>query len=77
MLTGAYVAESRGLEDPGWLCKLPGRLMAHSWSWNPKVPVPEVAKHSEARTLATLGGVDDNSFIPGKGPSSPVDLSTK
>ena len=50
--------------------------MAHTWPWNPEVPVPGVAKHSEARTLATLGGVDDKSFIPGKGPSSPVDLST-
>lgn len=72
MCTGAYIAESHGFEDPGWVCKLPGRLMAHRWTWNPKLSVPGVAKHSEARTLATLGGGNDKGFIP----SSPVDLST-
>ena len=55
-------ADHIGLADPGKLCKLPEYLMAHAWSWTLEVPVPGVAKHS-ARTLATLDGGNDNSWV--------------
>lgn len=52
MRTGAHVAAARmdhmttpcidqvGLEDSGWLCKLPKCLVVHARLWNLKVPVP-------------------------------------
>lgn len=52
MRTGAHVAAARidhmttlridqvGLEDSGWLCKLPERLVVHARLWNLEVPVP-------------------------------------
>lgn len=51
-----------GLVDSGKLCKLSEYLMAHEWSWTLEVSVPGVAKHS-ARTLATLDGGNDNSWV--------------
>lgn len=38
-LTMRHVA-SLGLEGPGWLCKLPKRLIVHVRPWNPEVPAP-------------------------------------
>lgn len=70
MCTGAYIAVSHvdhvttlhtaivGLEDPGWLCKLPECLMAHARQWNQEVPALPVASHFPE--LATLGDGDDN-----------------
>lgn len=37
-VTMLYVGDV-GLEEPGWLCKLPKHLLAHVRPWNPEVPV--------------------------------------
>lgn len=63
MRTGAYVSVSCidhiRLEDPGWLCKLPGCLMVHAWPWDPALPVLGMPGHF-ARALAILGDGNDN-----------------
>ena len=50
---------SKGLEDPGRLCKLPEHLMAHAQPWNPEVPALGVARHF----ARVLGDVNDNSMF--------------
>ena len=34
-----------GLEGPGWLCKLPERLMAHGQLWDTELLVLGVTRH--------------------------------